>query len=44
MAGNVGFSQSGAGLFTKRMADLTGLIDAVAFQRLDQRLAAALPA
>jgi CRP/FNR family transcriptional regulator len=30
------------GLFAERMADLTGLIDAVAFQKLDQRLAAAL--
>ncbi len=30
------------GLFAERMVDLTGLIDAVAFQRLDQRLAAAL--
>lgn len=30
------------GLFAQRMADLTGLIDAVAFHRLDQRLAAAL--
>jgi len=30
------------GLFAERMADLTGLIDAVAFQRLDQRPAAAL--
>ena len=30
------------GLFAERMADLTGLIDAVAFQRLDQRLATAL--
>lgn len=30
------------GLFAERMADLTGLIDAVAFQRLDQRLASAL--
>ncbi len=30
------------GLFAERMADLTALIDAVAFQRLDQRLAAAL--
>ncbi|MDI1270047.1 MAG: Crp/Fnr family transcriptional regulator [Polaromonas sp.] len=30
------------GLFAERMADLTGLIDAIAFQRLDQRLAAAL--
>ncbi|MBK7316047.1 hypothetical protein [Candidatus Aalborgicola defluviihabitans] len=27
------------GLFAERMANLTGLIDAVAFQRLDQRLA-----
>lgn len=30
------------GLFAVRMADLTGLIDAVAFQRLDTRLAGAL--
>jgi CRP/FNR family transcriptional regulator, anaerobic regulatory protein len=30
------------GLFAERMADLTGLIDAVAFQKLDQRLAGAL--
>lgn len=30
------------GLFAERMADLTVLIDAVAFQKLDQRLAAAL--
>ncbi|MCJ7798733.1 MAG: Crp/Fnr family transcriptional regulator, partial [Polaromonas sp.] len=30
------------GLFAERLADLTGLIDAVAFQRLDQRLATAL--
>jgi CRP/FNR family transcriptional regulator len=30
------------GLFAERMADLTGLVDAVAFQRLDQRLAATL--
>ena len=30
------------GLFAERTADLTGLIDAVAFQRLDQRLTAAL--
>lgn len=30
------------GLFAERMADLTGLIDAVAFHRLDRRLAAAL--
>ena len=30
------------GLFAQRMADLTALVDAVAFQKLDQRLAAAL--
>jgi CRP/FNR family transcriptional regulator len=30
------------GLFAERMADLTALVDAVAFQKLDQRLAAAL--
>ena len=30
------------GLFAQRMADLTCLIDAVAFQKLDRRLAAAL--
>ena len=30
------------GLFAERMADLTVLIDAVAFRKLDQRLAAAL--
>ena len=30
------------GLFAERMPDLTGLIDAVAFRKLDQRLAAAL--
>jgi CRP/FNR family transcriptional regulator len=30
------------GLFAQRMADLTALVDAVAFQRLDRRLAAAL--
>jgi CRP/FNR family transcriptional regulator len=30
------------GLFAERMADLTALVDAVAFHRLDQRLAAAL--
>lgn len=30
------------GLFAERMADLTALVDAVAFQRLDRRLAAAL--
>ncbi len=30
------------GLFAERMADLTTLVDAIAFHRLDQRLAAAL--
>jgi CRP/FNR family transcriptional regulator len=30
------------GLFAERMADLTSLIDAIAFHRLDCRLAAAL--
>ncbi|OYU44939.1 MAG: transcriptional regulator [Burkholderiales bacterium PBB4] len=30
------------GLFAERMADLTSLVDAIAFQKLDQRLAAAL--
>lgn len=30
------------GLFAARMADLTGLIEAIAFQKLDSRLAAAL--
>lgn len=30
------------GLFAERMADLSALVDAVAFQKLDQRLAAAL--
>ncbi|KRC12246.1 transcriptional regulator [Hydrogenophaga sp. Root209] len=30
------------GLFAARLADLTGLIEAIAFQRLDSRLAAAL--
>ena len=30
------------GLFAERMADLTALVDAVAFHRLDRRLAAAL--
>ena len=37
-----GLPGSGAGLFAERMADLTALVDAVAFRRLDQRLAAAL--
>ncbi|MEO5660993.1 MAG: Crp/Fnr family transcriptional regulator [Polaromonas sp.] len=36
------FRNAVLGLFADRMADLTGLIDAVAFHRLDQRLAAAL--
>jgi len=36
------FRDAVLGLFAERMADLTGLIDAVAFQRLDQRLAACL--
>lgn len=30
------------GLFAQRMADLTALVDAITFQRLDRRLAAAL--
>ena len=30
------------GLFAQRLADLTQVLDAVAFQKLDQRLAAAL--
>lgn len=36
------FRQFVLGLFAARMADLTGLIEAIAFQRLDSRLAAAL--
>ena len=36
------FRDSILGLFSDRLADLTSLIDAVAFSRLDQRLAAAL--
>ena len=36
------FRNAVLGLFAERMADLTSLIDAVAFQRLDQRLAACL--
>lgn len=36
------FRDNVLGLFAERMADLTGLIDAVAFHKLDQRLAAAL--
>jgi len=37
-----GFRDFVLGLFAERMADLTALVDAVAFQRLDRRLAAAL--
>ncbi len=37
-----GFRQYVLGLFAARMADLTALIEAIAFQRLDSRLAAAL--
>lgn len=36
------FREAVLGLFAGRMADLTALVDAVAFRRLDQRLAAAL--
>jgi CRP/FNR family transcriptional regulator len=36
------FRDAVLGLFAERMSDLTGLIDAIAFQKLDQRLAAAL--
>lgn len=39
---NPAFRKDVLGLFAERMADLTSLIDAVAFRRLDQRLAAAL--
>ena len=35
------FREAVLGLFAERMADLTALVDAVAFRRLDQRLAAA---
>ncbi|MCB2017584.1 MAG: Crp/Fnr family transcriptional regulator [Hydrogenophaga sp.] len=37
-----GFRQYVLSLFAARMADLTSLIEAIAFQRLDSRLAAAL--
>jgi CRP/FNR family transcriptional regulator len=37
-----GFRDFVLGMFAERMADLTALVDAVAFQRLDRRLAAAL--
>lgn len=40
--GEPGFRQEVLGLFAERMADLTALVDAVAFRKLDQRLAAAL--
>ncbi|MBL8311861.1 MAG: Crp/Fnr family transcriptional regulator [Burkholderiales bacterium] len=36
------FRESVLSMFAARMADLTALVDAVAFRRLDQRLAAAL--
>jgi CRP/FNR family transcriptional regulator len=39
---HTGFRDFVLGLFAARLADLTGLIEAVAFQRLDSRLAAAL--
>ena len=38
----IAFRNEVLGLFAERMSDLTGLIDAVAFHKLDQRLAAAL--
>jgi CRP/FNR family transcriptional regulator len=37
-----GFRNDVLGLFAERMADLTALVDAVAFHKLDRRLAAAL--
>lgn len=37
-----GFRAYVLGLFAERLADLTSLVDAIAFQRLDRRLAAAL--
>jgi CRP/FNR family transcriptional regulator len=40
--GTPGFRNLVLGLFAERMAELTGLVDALAFQKLDQRLAAAL--
>jgi CRP/FNR family transcriptional regulator len=39
---DTGFREYVLGLFAARMADLAGLIEAIAFQRLDSRLAAAL--
>lgn len=40
--GTASFRAEVLGLFAERMADLTALVDAVAFKRLDQRLAGAL--
>jgi CRP/FNR family transcriptional regulator len=37
-----GFRSFVLGMFADRMSDLAGLIDAIAFRRLDQRLAAAI--
>jgi CRP/FNR family transcriptional regulator len=37
-----GFREMVLGAFAERMADLAALVDAIAFQRLDERLAAAL--
>ena len=39
---NRGFRDLVLGAFAERMADLTALVDAIAFHRLDERLAAAL--
>ncbi len=39
---DAGFRHYVLGLFAARMADLTGLIEAIAFHKLDSRLAAAL--
>lgn len=39
---DTGFRDFVFGLFASRLADLTGLIEAIAFQRLDSRLASAL--
>lgn len=39
---DAGFRNYVLGLFAARMADLTGLIEAIAFQKLDSRLASAL--
>ncbi len=39
---SIAFRNEVLGLFAERMADLTSLIDAIAFHRLDRRLAAAL--